>query len=82
MGNFGDDKIFGGDGADIIWGDDNVEAHTTDGTSISAFATTIDGRNQNMGLMTGKDKLYGGKGDDLIYGGHLADEIHGGEDDD
>lgn len=87
----GDDKVFGGDGNDVIWGDDKtgmiVPAATpmaTD-TFATAFAAIMgDSANAalNTGLAFGKDKLYGGDGFDLIYGGAGADKIHGGDDDD
>ena len=76
-GEFGDDKIFGGDGDDTIWGDDKAGPGEQRTPTAATIATT-----GHRGLMTGKDKLYGGAGNDMIYGGHLEDKIHGGEGDD
>ena len=70
FGEYGDDKIFGGAGKDVIWGDDKA------GPGVDAG--TADGSGADAGLMSGKDHLYGDGDDDIIYGGSLADKIHGG----
>ena len=72
MGEYGDDKIFGGAGTDIIWGDDKA------GPASNDPVVAADGSGQDKGVMSGKDHIYGDDGDDTIYGGDLSDKIHGG----
>ena len=77
------DQIWGGEGADTIWGDD-----------YQMFATDMDKRYGDEGTtgygyysgdnsrMFGDDTLHGGVGEDEIFGGAGDDYIYGDEDDD
>jgi len=60
----GDDTIFGGNSADIVYGDNG------DSSSVGGNDTIITGN--------GNDSIYGEGGNDIITGGNGADVITGG----
>jgi len=66
----GDDKVFGGDAADIlIGGSGNDKLYGRDGNDLLAGGT-------------GNDNLDGGRGHDVLIGGKGRDDLHGGSGDD
>ena len=78
IGGNGAQVIKGGDGNDVIYGD-NLNGHDADGNYI--YSTNNDGADTIYGGK-GNDYLIGGGGNDFIDGGSGKDYIDGGEGDD
>ncbi|MBX9805836.1 MAG: hypothetical protein K2Y18_08820 [Alphaproteobacteria bacterium] len=68
---FGADKIFGGDGNDVINGDLSVDAHEVAFGVATAYngghATSIFQTSEEL-ILYGNDTISGGNGNDIIYG--------------
>lgn len=80
---FGDDKVLGGTGKDIIYGEggnDTIDGGEDDDTLHGDANFFIhDEKNKPQ---HGNDKILGGLGKDTIYGGGGKDQIEAGNDDD
>lgn len=70
VGRTGNDIIYAGAGADLIYGDDNTNGSATGGLEMG---------NDIIFGEAGNDTIYGGKGDDSLYGGDDNDTLYGGE---
>ena len=85
VGNWGDDKIWGGDGNDEIHGDDCGNEDCNDAVDDDEDGPA-DGWDWTLhayidyGVEKGDDTIYGGQGEDEIYGGAGNDYLHGEED--
>lgn len=82
--NLGGDRIYGGDGDDIIYGGD-VRARAITGYIRRSYGFVPQYGYRYEGIPgdviyggAGNDKIYGGGGDDVIYGQGGRDVIHAG----
>ncbi|WP_208109775.1 calcium-binding protein, partial [Dongia mobilis] len=81
----GKDTLFGGDGNDLIRGDNqNDVLYGKDGDDLLQGENgedTLHGGDGNDWLEggNGKDVLYGGDGNDMLFGDDGADELYGGD---
>jgi Ca2+-binding RTX toxin-like protein len=70
VGSFGDDRITGSNGTEVIIG------------LLGADTIRGDGGNDNIQGNEDLDKLYGEDGNDLLQGGAATDQLYGGQGDD
>ena len=77
IGGLGDDTITGGDGRDVVYGD-NVSGDSTGGVDSITGGYGDDVLNGGYG----GDTLLGNQGDDTLYGNQDNDVLHGGQGDD
>ena len=75
----GEDRIHGGFGSDIIFGDDGVNGAESTGKTDYLYG---DADNDFIDGDGGNDEIYGDSGADVIYGGQGNDTIDGGADND
>lgn len=81
-GDWGDDFISGGEGADVLWGDDAdisaIAAGAATYTLENAWDSTLM-RYKEYGVESGDDTIYGGEGKDIIHAGAGHDYLYGDE---
>jgi Ca2+-binding RTX toxin-like protein len=73
----GNDQLFGGDGADVLIGDNG--AVTTNGSQVTGPSLQRVFVDERYG---GNDFLDGGRGNDRLFGGPGTNELYGGRGDD
>ncbi len=69
------DRVDGGDGADVLLGDNGAPVRSGLGVLLGAHLTDVPG-----GTAAGADEIHGGPGDDLVYGEGGGDTVFGDED--
>lgn len=85
IGNAWDNAVFGGDGADNIFGDGvttvdgsaGFRDNDPDNSRPGPNAASDDSGNDVLLGGGGSDTLYGGKGDDILHGGFRAADVSG-----
>lgn len=94
-GSTGDDRLFGGDGNDLLYGDGYLDIGSISPADIASlnfqmtfstkgYATSVNLTNFDVvsALESGDDLLYGGAGNDLLWGGGGNDILLGEKDHD
>ena len=77
----GDDTTDGGDGADIILGDNGTVTGAV-GSRTANPSQSVGVRDSSLGGGAGDDRIYGEGGNDTLYGGADRDLLHGNDGED